>query len=236
MKLVFLFLFVSTGIFAQDYLRYSKMINDLQIDEKCKESLDIVYSKGGDLYSAEIAILGKKLMDYNESTIYGKRLKHYYFFHYTNYAYSNQDTLLRDQDIFTYYKKRDLSGFGYNSFGASLYISNDPYSSREFGKYLVRLRLSPDTVILHQKDFLAINWDKIENHLPSEIRQNCRFEELKPIIVEDSGIDVVKYVNYYGDDLWLQLLNSRSVLESKFTKKPYRLKRGYRKNDYNYDQ
>jgi len=227
-------LILSLSAISQDYSRYSSIIDKLALSSECQDTLKTHYESGKTLAVKSIQLMAHNLESYNTDKEFGRELQHNYFFHYTDHPYDNKDRTLDPKEIFSYYKVRSLYQFGTNAFGAAIYIANDPYSSKEFGKYLVRLKLASNAKVLHHHDLIKIDWDKIDKDL-GPISDVCDIEYLKPIIVEDSNIDVIKYTNYYSHAIWLQLLNSRSILEAKFSKRSRRLRRGFTKWKYDYE-
>ena len=221
--IIFLFTYTAVTYSQSKYIKYSSLIDSLQVTKSCRLSLEKHYNSGNNLYLEEVSNLKISLDDLSNRIGYSLDNGDYY--HYTNHIYSDVDRDLTDEDIFPFYKGRYLRGVGLFTFVAAIYISYDSKSSRQFGDYLIRFKIKSDAKVVTYNDLQKVDWNKIESRFNSVFSQ-CSVLDLEPLILEDSGVDLVWYMKAGPDkDRWFQLLNFRSVKRAQFTQKPSRLRK-----------
>lgn len=227
--------------------RYQDLLKKLKLSRTCKKTLTKNYGTGQNLSLDIIIKNTVPLSQYattgidHPDTSTGKvKINGYDFYHYTNQQVTGAalypkmanreeaEKLIRQNNgyetIFKYLKKKELYGCCGADFPAGLYIAEDNFTSSDYGNWRLVLELSPETKVFRTTlagDLLPpLSWDQVQNELAKkseEVAAACDFEELKPLVLEDSGVDIVSYGG--GDGSWFVMLNSRSITKSRFEKK-----------------
>lgn len=214
--MLFVMLYSQTG-YSQILYSDLAILSKLGSNPECQKSLKKLYSKNGNLSSETIKKMIIPLMDWSST----KFSVQHYFYHYTDNTSASVSIPERDFDkIFSFFKQRPLLGCCGTMFAAGMYFANEPVSSRDYGKHLMELKLSPNTPVI---DGTLINWPEVVSELQKrdlkEPLKNCSFD-LRALILEDSGVDLIYYFHAprpEGKFPWFILLNSRSIIDGRFT-------------------
>lgn len=234
-KILLIFLLISNS--QASPVLFSTMLEEVDLSKSCKS-----FIKGIDLGSKLIQDDLVNIQSFND-TIDESRvmIEGLDFYHYTDFDLSmfferNEvaDGLFELTDnqgynaIFSFLKKKPLRSCCGISFKAGLFIAEDDRSSVKFGKHLLRMELSSETNIIllnsRSKFFSGLTWDQIYSDLSNRhplIESECNLRKLKPIILEESGVDLVSYKDRVTspdgkNKAWFVLLNSKKILKSSF--------------------
>lgn len=233
---------------TRNYRKYSDLLPSLQLPNKCIKQLKKIYKKGKSLHSDIIADNSISLEEWLAQAPSNRyALNGYDFYHYTDFNIgkflhleiedrAQAEELIRQEmtyaNVFDYAKKKQLNRCCGATFDAGIYIAEDERSSRRFGNLLWKIQLAPSTKIISTQywdgelDIDDIhdyaNWDDVKKEIETKLSRRlvklCGFNLLKPLILEDSGIDLVSYSRNELEP-WFIILNSRSITQSSFGSK-----------------
>lgn len=191
------------------------------LGERCTSFLKTVYLSGKTLFSQNAFNKSSMIKDINFRSG-GKQTD---FFHYTN-AQSILEQfhpeisdrkkahyLALKEDAYDHFflqlKKRgryEIDGLGY--YRGSLYVAEDSESSKNYGNKRLTFHLNPSARVI------AL-WGEQESAIMSEIENTypgiwtiCKREALRYFIMEDSGIDLIDYLNKKS---WYQMIRPNAI-------------------------
>jgi hypothetical protein len=188
---------------------------ELNVPSDCGKLLKQHYEAGNDLSSEnirqQIVLLSNwpKEKGFSISPV---------FYNYNDVeAYAKVAAASSYDDIFQFFKRRPLIGCCKTMFNGGIYLANDAVSSRQYGHHLLELELSSAT---HVIDEGTISWRKVNEDLEQRgfgaLLKACDWN-LRALILEDSGVQLVFYMKYLNKYPWFILLNSSPIDKATFT-------------------
>jgi len=137
-------------------------------------------------------------------------LHDYIFYHYTKKNLKKEFTTQKGIWDILYYQFTDDDATD-NAVGPALYISANPFSSSEYGKYQAKLELSPNSIVFP-------GYDQNANAALANIiygnRYNCETSFLHALILDQNGVDL----DLFNDgSQWFGLYNENVILKSEFS-------------------